>query len=76
LKLITKSIRKLQKMQAPYWNTSISFLPRDKLDLYLEQKSFTGQKSDGLTYADFKQNVNEVKWQPPCTNQGFIMPSY
>jgi len=74
--LITKSIRKLQKMQTPYWNTSISFLPKDKLDLYLEQKSRTGLKSDSLNYVDFKRTVDEVKWMPPLTNQGFTMPSF
>jgi hypothetical protein len=42
----------------------------------LEAKSFTGQKSDALNYENFKPSTEDAKWQPPLTNQGFILPSF
>ena len=45
-------------------------------ELYLEAKSVNGAKSDKLSYEEFQKNTEDMKWQPPLTNQGFSMPSY
>lgn len=74
--LITDHIRKLLKIKKPYWNTSIADVPRDELDLYLEAKSVNGDKSDNLTFKEFKKSTAGAKWQAPLTNQGLVMPSY
>ncbi|CAF0759057.1 unnamed protein product [Brachionus calyciflorus] len=74
--LITKKVREILLMNEPYWNRSISFIPRETLELYYEAKSFSGAKSDNLTYNEFTESVEDAKWEPPKTNQGFIMPSY
>lgn len=74
--MITRKVREILNINEPFWNRSISLTPRDHAELYYEAKSLSGSKSDNLTYEDFTQSVKNAKWEPPKTNQGFIMPSY
>lgn len=74
--MISKKVREILKMNQPFWNRSISLAPRDHLELYYEAKSLSGSNSDNLTYEEFIESHLNAKWEPPKTNQGFILPSF
>ncbi len=73
---ITNAIRELLRIETPDWHRSISLPPRESLGMYLEVKSFVGDKSNSKTYEQFEEDVVDANWKPPLTNQGFILPSF
>lgn len=73
---ITQKIRELMKIEKPDWNRSVSVPERENLSMYLEFKSFVGENSNTTSYEKFEKETRDAKWQPPLTNQGFILPSY
>jgi hypothetical protein len=44
--------------------------------MYLETKSFVGEKSNSLSFEKFQEDTVDSNWQPPLTNHGFILPSF
>jgi len=72
---IAKRIRDLLEIEEPVWNRSISLPPRDKLASFLECKSGKGTKADALTYGDFVDQWETMKFQPPLDNQGLLIAS-
>ena len=50
LQLIAGKVRELLGLEEPYWNRSITLRHASDLAIFLEQKSFTGRKSDQLQF--------------------------
>ena len=50
MQLIAGKVRELLGLEPPYWNHSITLPHASDLAIFLEQKSFTGRKSDQLQY--------------------------
>ncbi|XP_005986596.1 sterile alpha motif domain-containing protein 15 [Latimeria chalumnae] len=53
IKIISSEVRELLGIEKIPWNRSISLRHRDNLGLYLEEKGWTGEKADALTYQEF-----------------------
>ena len=73
---ITKEIREILRIEKPDWHRSISNEPRENLGMYLEKKSVFGDKTNAISYEQFEEDTLDAMWQPPLTNQGFILPSF
>ena len=52
---ISEKVRELLGVEQPYWNRSITLRYAPELNIFLEQKSFTGRKSDQLEYQPSQQ---------------------
>ncbi|ELU13301.1 hypothetical protein CAPTEDRAFT_226375 [Capitella teleta] len=61
IKIITKGFREQMLTYAPFWNRSISLVPKEALGMYLEKKCMTGERSNDLTYKAFLRNIEEYK---------------
>jgi len=42
--------------------------------MYLLEKSVTGDHGDNLTFEKFLRTFDEIKWQPPLSNQCALLP--
>nr|XP_060613849.1 sterile alpha motif domain-containing protein 15 [Anolis sagrei ordinatus] len=70
MKVVSRHIRELLKIEEPLFVRSIALPPRDNTGLFLEQKSRTGPRSDALTYSQFILNEGLLDYEPkPPTPQ-------
>lgn len=56
MKVISAHVRELLGITETPWSRSIADPPRDAMGLFLEQKSRTGDRVNGLTYQQFLCN--------------------
>ncbi|XP_035797597.2 sterile alpha motif domain-containing protein 15-like [Amphiprion ocellaris] len=53
MQVISAAVRELLGITETLWSRSVADPPRDSVGLYLELKSRTGERADGLTYQQF-----------------------
>nr|XP_033503684.1 sterile alpha motif domain-containing protein 15-like [Epinephelus lanceolatus] len=57
MKVISARVRELLGITETLWSRSIADPPRDSMGSFLEKKSRTGERADGLTYQQFLGDV-------------------
>lgn len=57
--VISACVRELLGIMDTPWSRSIADLPRDPMGLFLEKKSRTGERADGLTYQQFLDEADQ-----------------
>lgn len=72
--IITEKVRELLGVEPPYWNRSITLPYASDLAIFLEQKSFTGRKSDQLHY--HPHTLNSSQYQPITHFQSLLSCIY
>lgn len=74
IKMITQKIRELLTVELTPWNRSISLPPKEITAMFLERKCPTGKRADGLTYDEFADQWEGLKFQPPLSNYCSMLP--
>ncbi|KAK2185518.1 hypothetical protein NP493_232g03009 [Ridgeia piscesae] len=74
IKKINKALAVLLSQEPTTWDRRIALPPRDALGMYLLEKSVTGDHGDNLTFEKFLRTFDEIKWQPPLSNQCALLP--
>lgn len=57
--VMSARVRELLGITETPWSRSIADPPRDRAAMFLEQKSRTGERADGLTYQQFLDDVRQ-----------------
>ncbi|KAG7240263.1 hypothetical protein INR49_027074 [Caranx melampygus] len=58
MQVISAHVRELLGITETPWGSSIADPRRDNLGLFLERKSRTGERADGLTYQEFLDDMH------------------
>ncbi|KAG7237132.1 hypothetical protein INR49_032773 [Caranx melampygus] len=59
MQVISAHVRELLGITETPWGSSIADPRRDNLGLFLERKSRTGERADGLTYQEFLDDMHQ-----------------